>query len=226
MHRITFGIAILFSTTAKQKEDSTNHTDSLIKRSENERNTMSEKKQRDELHDFLKAMTDRAIESHMEHETNGIMTSVTFVPDGKGGATAQFDVHSENTEPRTTTPSMQEWMEERLQACETEEEEGKKKTCGKCNVNLQECGFCNETPCVITGCYDMLCQLGDSKQSIGMSNREIRFELYREATRFLHGFLGKGNRRQLPLCVIGEIHDLYPAEKGTKYTGFKATGHG
>lgn len=54
-----------------------------------------------------------------------------------------------------------------------------------------------------------------------LTNREIRFRLYRHATAWIHGFLGKGKRIKLPLCVSAEIVDIAPKDAGDSYTGFK-----
>jgi hypothetical protein len=40
-------------------------------------------------------------------------------------------------------------------------------------------------------------------------------------TNMMGGRLGKGVRKQLPKCVVGEIKDAYPAERGTQYVGFQ-----
>jgi hypothetical protein len=29
--------------------------------------------------------------------------------------------------------------------------------------------------------------------------------------KFYHGYLGKGNRKELPACITGEIKDSFPA---------------
>ena len=61
---------------------------------------------------------------------------------------------------------------------------------------------------------------GDELYNQGISNREIRYALYRDATTFISGYLGKGNRKELPDCVVCKIRDSYPAEGGN-YVGFK-----
>ena len=50
-------------------------------------------------------------------------------------------------------------------------------------------------------------------------NKQIRHALYRESTAFIHGYLGKGNRIELPQCVRGDIIDMCPDPDG-EYTGF------
>ena len=61
--------------------------------------------------------------------------------------------------------------------------------------------------------------LHDSNGDTNMTNKEIRFSLYRLATSWIHGFLGRGVQIQLPVCVRGEILDLAP-EMDHVYTGF------
>ena len=50
---------------------------------------------------------------------------------------------------------------------------------------------------------------------------QIRFHMYKHVTEWIHGFLGKGVRIKIPLCVQGEIRDLAPADPGNPYVGFK-----
>ena len=59
----------------------------------------------------------------------------------------------------------------------------------------------------------------DSNGDTNMTNQEICFSLYRLATSWIHGFLGRGVQIQLPVCVRGEILDLAP-EMDHFYTGF------
>jgi hypothetical protein len=92
------------------------------------------------------------------------------------------------------------------------------------------CKYCNEAPCVLTQCdealddtktlYEFLMWRGEEMMDAGHHPKEIRFELYKVASRFRDGLLGKGYRIELPLCVTGDIRDAFPA-KGGNYTGFK-----
>jgi hypothetical protein len=66
----------------------------------------------------------------------------------------------------------------------------------------------------------MLVEIGAANEDIGMENKQIRFILYKTATRFIFGPLRKGDRRPLARCVHGEIMDLYP-DKDHTYVGFK-----
>lgn len=66
--------------------------------------------------------------------------------------------------------------------------------------------------------------LHDSNGETNMTNKQIRFSLYRMATAWIHGFLGKGVRIELPVCVRGEILDMAP-ESDHVYTGFVEGNH-
>jgi hypothetical protein len=44
--------------------------------------------------------------------------------------------------------------------------------------------------------------------------------MYTEFTILFHGRLGKGNRRELPPCVVTQIRALEPNVDGEEYTGF------
>jgi hypothetical protein len=95
---------------------------------------------------------------------------------------------------------------------------------------VNECKHCLQTPCYLDQkdesldtqkeLFDYLMDRGESMMDSGLKNNEIRYELYRIASCFCHGYLGKGNRQELPVCVIGEIKDAFPAQGGN-YTGFK-----
>ena len=51
-------------------------------------------------------------------------------------------------------------------------------------------------------------------------NNNTRFCMYQKATLLIHGILGKGNRRELPSCVVVGIKELYP-QKDNNYVGFR-----
>jgi hypothetical protein len=58
------------------------------------------------------------------------------------------------------------------------------------------------------GKYAKIGMSGDAR-SLLVTNKEIRYELYHISTsRFINGILGKGNRKELLLCVVGEIKVL------------------
>ena len=92
------------------------------------------------------------------------------------------------------------------------------------------CVFCDLSPCILDqGLYDLLCEGGilenDNIDNNAM-NKQIRYDLYRKASNFIYGTLGKGVRKQLPHCVVAEIHDFAPEEKVANYAGFKEASTG
>jgi hypothetical protein len=99
-----------------------------------------------------------------------------------------------------------------------------------CEPTPTECKYCLESPCVLNwkddaldperSLYDYLMWRGEEMIDAGHLPREVRYELYQTASKFHHGFLGKGNRKELPTCITGEIKDSFPAPGGN-YTGFK-----
>ena len=84
-----------------------------------------------------------------------------------------------------------------------------------------ECKGCNSVPCVLDkdGLYDNLMTIGSSMEEEGYEPEKIRFALYQEAVRVIYGYLGKGVRKELPPCVVGDIRDAYPDPK-QNYVGF------
>ena len=55
-----------------------------------------------------------------------------------------------------------------------------------------------------------------------IGNNLIRKQCYRIVSGLIDGFLGCGNRRQLPKCVVDGIRTTFPNEDGTAYMGFHA----
>ena len=55
----------------------------------------------------------------------------------------------------------------------------------------------------------------------GQANRAMRHTAYRTVIFWLHGSLGRGNRRVVPACCVDVIHSRYPSPTG-HYTGFIA----
>jgi hypothetical protein len=85
----------------------------------------------------------------------------------------------------------------------------------------KECMYCSMSPCVMkSGLYEELMFVGEGMEEAGSTNKEIRFELYCLSAKRLYGKLGSGNRKKLPSCLMSEIHDAYPAERGAPYVGF------
>ena len=87
------------------------------------------------------------------------------------------------------------------------------------------CPLCYSTPCLLRqGLYDSITEYEDEiRQSDAdetLTNKQMRFKLYRHATTWMHGFLGKRRRIEIPQCVRTEILDLAPESNGA-YVGFK-----
>ena len=82
----------------------------------------------------------------------------------------------------------------------------------KNDVLVSECHLCQVTPCLLDqGLYQALEKeyeyLMECDTENVITKKEVRFKLYRMATRWIHGFLGRSNHRELPACVIREIKD-------------------
>ena len=92
------------------------------------------------------------------------------------------------------------------------------------------CPHCSHSPCLLfQGLYlSIVHEYEDDipRDEAGdpvLTNKQIRFILYRHATNWIHGFLGKGKRKQLPICVRGEILDFAPQDDHV-YVGFRPSG--
>ena len=93
--------------------------------------------------------------------------------------------------------------------------------------NQQPCAHCGHSPCMLDdGLYDMLVEYDAylRETDTKVTTKQICYQLYREATKWIHGHLGSGVRRELPVCMRGEILDL-TAENDGKYVGFKEKHH-
>jgi hypothetical protein len=87
------------------------------------------------------------------------------------------------------------------------------------------CPFCQNVPCLLEqGLYDSIAEYGeslhDNESDNSLTNKQIRFQLYRHATTWMHGYLGKRRRLEIPQCVRTEILDIAPESNGD-YVGFK-----
>ena len=93
---------------------------------------------------------------------------------------------------------------------------------------VPHCFHCGRQPCIMfSDEYCTMVTIGEEMAEDGKSNKEIRFALYSHMSKVYHGpGLGKGNRMELPLCIVGEIRDHYPKENGTEYVGFQASSGG
>ena len=52
------------------------------------------------------------------------------------------------------------------------------------------------------------------------TNKQKRFTAYKQFTYIIEGPLGKGNRKELPSCVVNKIRETWSDKE---YTGFKAS---
>jgi hypothetical protein len=82
------------------------------------------------------------------------------------------------------------------------------------------CSDCGYSPCVFLQEYETITAICDEHDESECTNNQMRFKLYRYMTRILFGYLGKGERRKLPPCVIREIHDHFPKSHDEEYVGF------
>ena len=91
----------------------------------------------------------------------------------------------------------------------------------------KKCRYCELAPCIMNVHYDNLMSMGCDIELEQLAdngeadNKVIRFALYRDVSNKLWGPLGKGVRKELPKCVVGEIHDAFPTKRGQTYVGFK-----
>jgi hypothetical protein len=86
-----------------------------------------------------------------------------------------------------------------------------------------DCKLCDMIPCPMDEFYDDMMFLGAEMEEY-CTHKQIRHALYRFMSNKIWGILGRHNRRELPKCVLAEIRDAYPAEKGIEYVGFKTAG--
>jgi hypothetical protein len=98
--------------------------------------------------------------------------------------------------------------------------------CVLCDVyNLYPilCSKCQQQPCIVYQDKTFLNEVIAMKVVGGKANNECRFLMYKEFTRRLHGYLGKKNRRELPLCIKHFTREVFPEEDGC-YVGYRDTG--
>jgi hypothetical protein len=60
---------------------------------------------------------------------------------------------------------------------------------------------------------------GDQLLFNNMTNKSYRFHAYRNYISFVHGHLGRGNRKVIPACVVAYIRSQWPEPDGN-YRGF------
>ena len=79
------------------------------------------------------------------------------------------------------------------------------------------CPNCQNSPCQFLQWQDELERMVDLMNPEATNNQKC-YHMYRHMSRRLHGTLGKGNRRPLPLCFANGVKELYPSDW---YTGYK-----
>ena len=88
---------------------------------------------------------------------------------------------------------------------------------------VPRCEFCDGTQCERMGqkedLDEMICDLRVEED---LDNKSKRFSMYRQWTRFRHGILGRGERREIDECVRMLIATTFPPPPGTELTGFRA----
>jgi len=91
------------------------------------------------------------------------------------------------------------------------------------------CTLCKSTPCVMhQGLWDELAKITEEIDKYQdhhdneLTPQAIRFRLYREASTWIHGYLGRTHRQPLPQCVVSNIRNIAPNPTGTSYVGFKS----
>jgi glutaredoxin len=87
---------------------------------------------------------------------------------------------------------------------------------------VKECDYCKATPCLLSKVYKEMMYVAEEMEDEA-ENKEIRHAMYCFVSKKLWGRLGRGFRKRIPHCIMSEIHDAYPAKKGTTYVGFKAS---
>ena len=107
--------------------------------------------------------------------------------------------------------------------------------CGKCRhmENLVERVCCKMRPCITTTdalhdtCLNRnvlsVCILDRSDfygDVVDFSPASFRRAAYRQYIMFSHGYLGRGNRKVAPSCMVWKIRDNYPAPDNV-YLGFR-----
>ena len=87
------------------------------------------------------------------------------------------------------------------------------------------CNTCGEAPCKME-VYSV--EVHETEDHIGLEvndeetlNNKKRFNAYTYFTHLLYRSLGKGNRIEVPVCIVDHFKSLWPEDDKTKYTGFK-----
>ena len=79
------------------------------------------------------------------------------------------------------------------------------------------CETCNNSPCLFLQWQEEMDRIVDI-MAPEVTNDQKRYHMYHHMSCRLHGTLGKGNRKPLPLCFTQGVKELYPSDS---YTGYK-----
>ena len=94
----------------------------------------------------------------------------------------------------------------------------------KCQPNEGEsvdpCKYCSKFPCIVDDEFKNKVAERRSLLPPSKSAKQARFFLYKFASRYIKGWLGRGNRVRLPSCVVQLIQSQFPSDDGL-YVGFK-----
>ena len=155
-----------------------------------------------EVSDYIDTMLEAA-----QNIQPGQMISFSMAPivSGSDGVVRQVQMASND-------PQFDQWVA-RYMGEEAHEED---------DPNL--CVECNQSPCVWDQHVEDIALMTDPMMAANQTHRSIRYNVYRYMSRVCDGVLGKGVRRELPRCVVNEIHDTWPTSNGSGYTGFRASG--
>jgi hypothetical protein len=86
---------------------------------------------------------------------------------------------------------------------------------------IKECRFCGKAPCLVHNIYAEMMWVAAGMEDEVEDKKEIRHAIYSLVAKKLFGRLGKGVRKQIPHCIVAEIHEAYPAKNKDGYIGFK-----
>ena len=89
------------------------------------------------------------------------------------------------------------------------------------NNSMVFCDHCNREPCIWEEYRDDVIEFIESKKSCGeMRSNMLRKYGYQECIRIMYGRMGKGNRVELPRCVVSGVRNEYP-DVDNRYMGYK-----
>lgn len=142
---------------------------------------------------------------------SGAWVAMDFHPTD-GGVTITEPVTGEVATRGDVVEAMNEWFAEQAYA-----------EIDRVARESTKCKYCGLSPCVVDREYPNMMSIGEYMKKEGHRNNEIWYALYGYMSQAYNGYLGRGNRKQLPICVEGEIKDHYPKGKDDPdYVGFVA----